>query len=160
VRGLRITRARPGRDTDGLTAVEPDLPHDGEQLIGPAVIDDATVHLVLDLSLRIGELELSGGAGAADVTATMLAVIRAYSLPHCEVDVIFTSITATCHRGVEVSPVTTSRVVRFRTLDYTRLAGVDQQVIGTAVITASAIGLHSSQLLPPTSARHWSWPQA
>lgn len=95
---------------------------------GPAVIDDATINLVLDLALRIGELELAGGAGAADVTATILAVTSAYGLPHCEVDVIFTSITVCCHRGVEIAPVTTTRVVRFRTLDYTRLSGVDQLV--------------------------------
>ena len=57
-------------------------------LMGPAVIDETTVNLVLDLALRIGELQLAGGAGAADVTATMQAVTRAYGLPQCDVDVI------------------------------------------------------------------------
>lgn len=95
---------------------------------GPAVVDDATVNLVIDLALRVGELELSGGAGAADVTATMLAITDAFGLPQCEVDVIFTSITVSCHRGVEASPVTSARVVRFRSLDYTQLAGVDALV--------------------------------
>ena len=35
------------------------------------------VHKSLGLSLRIGEILLSSGAGAADVTATMLAVATA-----------------------------------------------------------------------------------
>jgi uncharacterized membrane protein YjjP (DUF1212 family) len=45
------------------------------------------------------------------------------------VDVIFTSITVCCHRGVEAPPVTTTRVVRLRTLDYTRLAKLDEIVV-------------------------------
>src|SRR6266536_2654197 len=43
------------------------------------------------------------------------------NLPHREVDVIFTSITVTCHRGTDLAPVTALRVVRGRGLDYTRL---------------------------------------
>ncbi|MGH4014013.1 MAG: threonine/serine ThrE exporter family protein [Pseudonocardiaceae bacterium] len=100
-----------------------------ELMIGPEVVDDTTVHLVVDLALRIGEAQLAGGAGAADVTRTMLAVTESYGLPQCEVDVIFTSITVCCRRGVEASPVTATRVVRFRSLDYTRLAELDQLVL-------------------------------
>lgn len=96
--------------------------------VGPAVVDDSTVNLVLDLALRIGELELSSGAGAADVTATILAVTNAYGLPQCEVDVIFTSITISCNRGVVAAPVTTARVVRFRSLDYTKLDKLSELV--------------------------------
>lgn len=137
VRGNRIRRAWAGLTADahddsgtgngvrgGADAPVTEPP----AVYGPAVIDDATVNLVLDLALRIGEMELSGGAGAADVTATMLAVTNAYGLPHCEVDVIFTSITVGCQRGVEALPVTTTRVVRFRSLDYTRLGGVENLV--------------------------------
>ncbi len=101
-------------------------------MIKPAMVDDATVHLVVDLALRTGEAQLACGAGAADVTATMLAITEAYGLPQCEVDVIFTSITVCCRRGVEASPVTTTRVVRFRSLDYTRLAALDQLVLRIA----------------------------
>jgi uncharacterized membrane protein YjjP (DUF1212 family) len=95
---------------------------------GPALPDDATVHFVLDLAIRIGEVQMSVGAGAADVTATIIAVANAYGLPHCEVDVIFTSITVTCHRGVDRPPRTSLRVVRSRSLDYTRLASVERLV--------------------------------
>jgi len=92
---------------------------------GPALPSESTVHFVLDLALRIGEVQMSSGAGAADVTATILAVANSYGMPHCEVDVIFTSITVTCQRGVDLPPVTAVRVVRARGLDYTRLALVE-----------------------------------
>ncbi|WP_253769144.1 threonine/serine exporter family protein [Goodfellowiella coeruleoviolacea] len=95
---------------------------------GPALPDDATVHFVLDLALRVGEVQMSSGAGAADVTATIIAVTSAYGLPHCEVDVIYTSITVCCHRGTDLAPVTSLRVVRSRGLDYTRLSGVERLV--------------------------------
>lgn len=71
---------------------------------------------------------MSSGAGAADVTATILAVAGAYGMPHCEVDVIFTSITVTCQRGVDLPPVTAVRVVRTRGLDYTRLSLVERLI--------------------------------
>jgi uncharacterized membrane protein YjjP (DUF1212 family) len=95
---------------------------------GPALPAESTVHFVLDLALRIGEVQMSSGAGAADVTATILAVANAYGMPHCEVDVIFTSITVTCQRGVDLPPVTSVRVVRARGLDYTRLALVERLI--------------------------------
>ena len=51
------------------------------------------INLTLDLALRVGELLLSSGAGAADVTATMLSVTAACGLRNCEVDVTFTALT-------------------------------------------------------------------
>ncbi|GAB2743800.1 threonine/serine ThrE exporter family protein [Amycolatopsis magusensis] len=99
-----------------------------ETAIGPALPDDSTVNFVLDLALRIGEVQMSSGAGASDVTATILALTSALGLPHCEVDVIFTSITVTCHRGSERSPVTALRVVRARGLDYSRLTDTESLV--------------------------------
>ncbi|WP_285642921.1 threonine/serine exporter family protein [Lentzea sp. NBRC 102530] len=97
-------------------------------LHGPALPDDTTVHLVLDLALKIGEVQMASGAGAADVTATILSVTESYGLPHTEVDVIYTSISVSCHRGTEALPITSIRVVRQRGLDYTRLADVEQLV--------------------------------
>ena len=73
---------------------------------GPALPDESTVHLVLDLGLRIGEVQMASGAGASDVTATIIAVVNAYGLPHCEVDVIYTSITVSCYRGTDLPPIT------------------------------------------------------
>lgn len=99
-----------------------------EQPVGPALPSDATVNLVLDLALRIGEVLMASGAGASDVTATVIAVTSASGLPRCEVDVIFTSISICCQRGSDLAPVTTHRVVRGRALDYTRLADVEHLV--------------------------------
>ncbi|GAA4852943.1 threonine/serine exporter family protein [Saccharopolyspora rosea] len=106
---------------------------------GPALPDESTVHLVLDLGLRIGEVQMASGAGASDVTATIIAVVNAYGLPHCEVDVIYTSITVSCYRGTDLPPITSLRVVRNRSIDYTRLADAEALVrrIISGEITAS-----------------------
>jgi uncharacterized membrane protein YjjP (DUF1212 family) len=111
------------------------------------------VHLVLDLALRIGEVQMTSGAGASDVTATIIAVADAYGLPHCEVDVIFTSITVCCHRGTDAAPVTSLRVVRSRGLDYTRLAAVEQLVkdITRGLVDAKDAAVRLGRI---TTARH------
>ncbi|RJQ74328.1 threonine/serine exporter family protein [Pseudonocardiaceae bacterium YIM PH 21723] len=118
-------RVRRGSAAEPVTAMMPLPP------------DDKTVHRVLDIALRIGELQMAAGAGAADVTATMLEVAAAFELSHCEVDVIFTSITIACHRGPEAAPVASIRVVRARSLDYTRLINVERLVYD---ITQGKIG--------------------
>ena len=92
---------------------------------GPQVADDTLVLRVLDLALRIGEVQLATGAGAAVAHDTMLSIARTYGLPTCDVDIAFSTITMCCHRGNEAGPVTTMRNVRYRTQDYTRLADVD-----------------------------------
>lgn len=51
------------------------------------------VYETLDLALRIGEVLLSSGAGAADVTATMLAVTEACGMRHVAADVTFVDLT-------------------------------------------------------------------
>jgi uncharacterized membrane protein YjjP (DUF1212 family) len=124
-----------------------------QHIIGPALPDDTVVNLVLDLALRVGEIQMASGAGAADVTATVIAVTSAYGLPHCEVDVIFTSISICCHRGTEVAPITTHRVVRSRGLDYTRLHELEKLV---RRITAGRIeaGAASTELSQLTDAAH------
>lgn len=96
--------------------------------IGPRLPDESAVHFALDLALRIGEVQMATGAGAADVTATILAVTDGMGLPQCEVNVVGTSITVTCHRGSEAIPVTAVRVVRSRSMDYTRLTATEELV--------------------------------
>jgi uncharacterized membrane protein YjjP (DUF1212 family) len=93
---------------------------------GPQVPSDSRVQLVLDLAMRIGEVMLSSGEGVAEVTAIMLRVAAVGGLPTCEVDITFTSITMCCHRGMVAAPVTTMRLVRYRSLDLTRLTDVGQ----------------------------------
>ena len=47
------------------------------------------VYEACDLALRIGEILLSAGAGAADVTATMLATAAACGVRNVTADVTF-----------------------------------------------------------------------
>ncbi|BBG05127.1 MULTISPECIES: threonine/serine exporter family protein [Pseudonocardia] len=97
-------------------------------MLGPQVPDDAQVQQVLDLCMRIGEIELSSGESVDEVTATMLRLANAAGLPAVDVDITFTSITMCCHRGNAAHPVTTMRLVRYRTLDLSRLAETEQIV--------------------------------
>lgn len=124
-----------------------------QPVYGPALPEESTVHLVMELGLRVGEVQMASGAGASDVTATIIGVTSAYGLPHCEVDVIYTSITVSCYRGTESSPVTSLRVVRNRSIDYTRLADVEDLV---RQITAGNIGAADAyaELDRITSANH------
>lgn len=114
---------------------------------------ESTIHLVLDLALGIGEVQMASGAGASDVTATILSVTAAYGLPRTEVDVIFTSITASTYRGTELPPITALRVVRTRGTDYTRLVAVEDLVrtIGTGRIRVTDA---TAELHRITSAPH------
>ncbi len=106
-----------------------------DRLIGPA--DDASadplrlpaprereVYRILNFALRAGNAMLSSGAGTIEVESTILALTAACGLARCEVDVTFNSMTASYIRGDDVEPITTLQVVRRRTVDYTRLAGV------------------------------------
>ncbi|ALE79405.1 threonine/serine ThrE exporter family protein [Pseudonocardia alni] len=95
-------------------------------MLGPQVPDDARVQEVLDLCMRIGEIELSSGESVDEVTATMLRLANLAGLPAVDVDITFTSITMCCHRGNAAQPVTTMRLVRYRTLDLSRLAETEE----------------------------------
>ncbi|MEY9962035.1 uncharacterized membrane protein YjjP (DUF1212 family) [Streptacidiphilus sp. MAP12-16] len=79
---------------------------------------------ILDLTLRIGELLLASGESAEDVEAAMLGVSHAYGLDRCEPQVTFTLISISYQPSLVDPPVTSSRVVRRRGSDYTRLAAV------------------------------------
>jgi uncharacterized membrane protein YjjP (DUF1212 family) len=125
-RSTRDLRRRAWQILEAHTREKPTT--QSEAVIGPSLPDDSTVNFVLDLSLRIGEVQMASGAGASDVTATIFALTSALGLPHCEVDVIFTSITVTCHRGTDMAPVSALRVVRSRSLDYKRLSDTEQLV--------------------------------
>ncbi|MDT7650350.1 MAG: hypothetical protein QOI36_1756 [Pseudonocardiales bacterium] len=92
--------------------------------LGPQVPDDARVQQVLDLCMRVGEVLLSSGESAGETTETMLRMATACGLPTVDVDITFTSITICCHRGMSAAPVTSMRLVRYRSLDLTRLAEV------------------------------------
>lgn len=97
-------------------------------ILGPQVPDDAQVQQVLDVCMRVGEILLSSGESVDEVTATMLRLANAAGLPAVDVDITFTSITMCCHRGNAAQPVTSMRLVRYRTLDLSRLAETDRVV--------------------------------
>ena len=86
------------------------------------------VYETFDLALRIGEVLLSSGAGAADVTATMLAVTDACGVRHVAADVTFVDLTLHHQPTIDqVGAIQVRRVTR-RAVDYEQLIQVDQTV--------------------------------
>ncbi|WP_408898342.1 threonine/serine exporter ThrE family protein [Nocardioides sp. R1-1] len=90
--------------------------------------DLRTLHRTLDLSLKVGEVLLSSGAGAADVVATMRALARALGVRHTQVDVTFTSLAMSVQQGPDEPPVVQLRAVTQRDIDYEDLTRVDHLV--------------------------------
>ncbi|MDQ3900581.1 MAG: threonine/serine exporter family protein [Actinomycetota bacterium] len=122
----RRTRRRRGalrKEVDNLLRGGPP-PADLLRPVGPTVPSDAQVQRVLDLCMRVGEVLLSSGESAEETSATMQRLAAACGLPTVDVDITFTSITLCCHRGMAAVPLTTMRLVRYRTTDFTRLSQV------------------------------------
>ena len=86
------------------------------------------IHLTMDLCLRIGEMLLSSGAGAADVTATMRSVADHLGLRHAEIDVTFTALSMSHQRSPDDVPMLMLRHVQQRDIDYEDLTAVDHLV--------------------------------
>ena len=86
------------------------------------------VHLTMDLCLRIGEMLLSSGAGAADVTATMRSVADHLGLRQAEIDVTFTALSMSFQRSPDDVPMLMMRHVQQRDIDYEDLTAVDHLV--------------------------------
>lgn len=82
----------------------------------------------LDLALRIGEVLLSSGAGAADVSATMQAVASAGGLRGADVDVTFTALSMSHQKSFDEPPLMLVRNVKHRDIDYEDLTLVDHLV--------------------------------
>lgn len=90
--------------------------------------DSRTSTLTMDLALRIGEMLLSNGAGAADVTATMRSIARHFGLRNPVIDVTFTSLSMGYQSEEEDFPITLLRQVVQREIDYEDLTRVDHLV--------------------------------
>ncbi|WP_324277961.1 threonine/serine exporter family protein [Blastococcus brunescens] len=90
--------------------------------------DEREAYRILDFALRTGEILLSGGAGAVDVTATTIALAQACGLRSVVSEVTFTSITLSYVRAPDVAPVTSVRLVQQRTPDYTRVTEIHNLV--------------------------------
>ncbi len=83
------------------------------------------IYKTLDLCLRIGEVLLSSGAGAADVTASMLSVSYALGLRSADVDVTFTSLSMSYQTSFDEPALIQVRSVRHRDIDYEDLTEVN-----------------------------------
>lgn len=93
----------------------------------PSIDEESTqrhARSVIDLCLHTSEAMLATGASAADVVATVLRISTAYGITGMHVDITFTSITVSVHRGLNEDPLSIMRIVRVRTTDYTRLQNV------------------------------------
>jgi uncharacterized membrane protein YjjP (DUF1212 family) len=105
-----------------MTAAErPDEP-------SPDVSDVREVNATMDLALRIGELLLSSGAGAGDVSAAMNNVARACGLRGYTADVMFTELTMSQQTSADVPALIQIRQVRYRDVDYGHVTEVDHLI--------------------------------
>jgi uncharacterized membrane protein YjjP (DUF1212 family) len=89
------------------------------------VTETREIYKTLDLALRIGEVLLSSGAGAADVAATMLSVAHAAGLRGVDVDVTFTALSMSHQPSYDEPAMIQSRNVKHRDIDYEDLTNVD-----------------------------------
>jgi uncharacterized membrane protein YjjP (DUF1212 family) len=89
------------------------------------VPDTREIHRTLDLALRIGEVLLSSGAGAADVAATMQSVALGCGLRGADVDVTFTALSMSYQETWDEPPLMHVRNVKHREIDYADLTEVD-----------------------------------
>ena len=92
------------------------------------VSETTDIQRSLDLALRVGEMLLSNGAGAADVTATMSSITQFLGLRNVLVDVTFTTLTLSWDAGVDEPVITMRRQVTHRESDYADLTDVDHLV--------------------------------
>ncbi|WP_404801322.1 threonine/serine exporter family protein [Aeromicrobium wangtongii] len=99
-------------------------------------------HQILDLALRVGEMLLSNGAGAADVTATMASVAHHLGLRQVMEDVTFTTLTLSYQASADEPPVSLTRRVTHRETDFDDLTRVDHLV---ADLLANEIDLEEAR---------------
>lgn len=92
------------------------------------VTDARETYKVLDLALRIGEILLSSGAGAADVTATMLGLTHHLGLRNADVDVTFTLLRMSYQSDPDEMPVLLTRNIAQRDIDYDDLTRTQELV--------------------------------
>ncbi len=96
--------------------------------MSPANTDSRDIYETLNLALRIGEVLLSSGAGAADVGATMLSVANACDLRGATATVTFNELVLSHQDNIENPAITQVRHVQYRVIDYDHLTLVDQLV--------------------------------
>ncbi|MGH3368627.1 MAG: threonine/serine ThrE exporter family protein [Nocardioidaceae bacterium] len=92
------------------------------------MLETREIYKTLDLCLRIGEVLLSSGAGAADVTATMLSLSHGLGLRNADVDVTFTALSMSYQSSFDEPALIQVRNVRHRDIDYEDLTQVNTMI--------------------------------
>lgn len=108
----------------------------------PDTPDVKELNLSIDLCLRIGEMLLANGAGAADVTATMRAVAQHLGMRNTDIDVTFTQISMSHQYDPSEPTLVMIRAVTNRSFNYADLTQVDHLVRD---LTAGRADLYSAR---------------
>jgi uncharacterized membrane protein YjjP (DUF1212 family)/uncharacterized membrane protein YjjB (DUF3815 family) len=111
-----------------MSATPPEPP---EETVVPAprgTRETREIAATMNLALRIGELLLSSGAGASDVSAAMSNVAWACGLRGVTADVMFTELTMSHQPAPEEPALIQIRQVRYREVDYGHLTAVDHLI--------------------------------
>ncbi|MFW6599625.1 threonine/serine ThrE exporter family protein [Propionibacteriaceae bacterium Y2011] len=86
------------------------------------VADDRHARAVVDLATRVAALTLTTGGSSAEATAAALQVTHSYGLTSVHVEVSFSSVIVSLHRGADRDALTLLRTVPHRAPDYARLS--------------------------------------
>ncbi|WP_245565235.1 threonine/serine ThrE exporter family protein [Nocardioides insulae] len=86
------------------------------------------INLSLDFCLRVGDLLMSTGAGAADVANTMRNLARQFGLSTADIDVTFVNLSMHYQADPEEAPHVATRQVKSRATDYDHLTRLDHLV--------------------------------
>ena len=113
-----------------MSPATPEPPREGHvptpDRAGPR--DTREITATLNLALRIGEVLLSSGAGASDVSAAMRNVAWACGLRNYTADVMFTQLTMSHQHSTDEPAMIQIRQVRYREVDYGDLTDVDHLI--------------------------------
>ena len=92
------------------------------------VSETTDIYKTLDFALRVGEMLLSNGAGAPDVSATMGSIVHHLGLRGATIDVTFTSLTISYQPSIDDAALFQTRHVTQRDIDYDDLTKADHLV--------------------------------
>jgi uncharacterized membrane protein YjjP (DUF1212 family) len=109
-------------------APEPTEPTERTGPSSPRHPETREIAAAMNLALRIGELLLSSGAGAGDVSAAMRNVAWSCGLRGYTADVMFTELTMSHQSSPDEPALVQIRQVRYREVDYGDLTEVDHLI--------------------------------
>lgn len=120
--------------------------------------DEAAITEVLDLAARVGAVLLDSGTGAIDTRDQVEFIAGIYGLDDVDVDVTFNTVLVCARRGSTLPPITASRTVRYRSIDFTRLAETDRlvrRIRRLAITPSSAHRIVDVIVSAPHPYAHW-----